>query len=346
MTTVKEMFDGYAKATEKIWAHDRSETEGSSGIFQCARKRWFAQNDTPHDAGYVDRYGAKKRGDLLENHWFVPGLRHGLPPSVTLLWSGDEQQTFVDGYISATPDGLIVNRSNADFTIEGVTLAPGECVGVECKSIDPRVDLKEAKAEHIGQVHVQMGLIRSCTEYQPDKVIVTYIEASFIDEISTFVVKFDEAIYAAAKARAKITMMATDPLTISPEGKIAGGRECEYCPYASHCAAVSVAGIPKDEAKLDEATLALGAHLAHSYEDAKLAAKAADERKERAAESVKEFLRVNRTRKAGDEGWSATYFPVKGRRSLDQDAAKAAGIDLEPFMKDGDPSERLAVKIK
>ncbi len=115
-----------------------------------------------------------------------PALRAGMPPGCELLWAGEDQRTLVDGYISATPDGLIVNRSNQDVTIEGFVLAPGECIGVEIKSIDPRINLMDAKAEHIGQVHVQMGLIRACTEYRPNVVVVIYIDASFFDDIEIF----------------------------------------------------------------------------------------------------------------------------------------------------------------
>lgn len=344
MNTIKAIFDGYAKATEKVWVHDRLSTVGASGVFGCLRKGWFAQQEMTPDPDYDDRYGAKKRGDLLENHWFVPALLNGLPPGVELLWAGEDQRTLVDGYSSATPDGLIVNRSNLDFEIEGIVVPPNGCIGVECKSIDPRVDLAEAKAEHIGQVHVQMGLIRSCTEFRPDIVLVVYIDASFIDNVSVFPVRFDPAVYAAARQRAVTLMMAESANALAPEGKIAGGKECEYCPYRSRCAAAIVQAIPKDEQTLSADDLTAAAILVMEERLADEAKKAAVVAHEQAQERVKAFLREHDTRKAKGDGWSVTYFPVKGKETIDWDAATAAGIDLSPYTKVGNPFERLMIK--
>ena len=39
-------------------------------------------------------------------------------------------------------------------------------VVVECKTIDPRVNLLEEKSENAFQVQVQMGLIRELTKYK------------------------------------------------------------------------------------------------------------------------------------------------------------------------------------
>jgi len=344
MTTIKAIFDSYAKATEKVWAHDRLSTVGASGVFGCLRKGWFAQQETPHDPGYVDRYGAKKRGDLLEAHWFVPALLQGLPPGVELLWAGENQRTIVDGYSSATPDGLIVNRSNQDFVIEGITVPPGGCIGVECKSIDPRVDLAEAKAEHIGQVHVQMGLVRSCTEYRPEVVLVVYIDASFIDDVDVFPVRFDQAVYDAARQRAVTLMMAEHANALAPEGKVAGGKECEHCPYRSRCAAAIVQAIPKDEKPLRDDDMAAIAALVTAERAADAAKKASAAAHSEAQEKIKAFLRAKNTRKVKDKGWSVAYSSVSGKTSIDIEAAQAAGLDLSPFQKEGDPFERLYIR--
>ena len=57
-------------------------------------------------------------------------------------------------------------------------------------------------------------------------------------------------------------------------------------------------------------------------------------------------MREHRTRKAEGDNWSVTWFPVKGRLSLDRKAVEAAGIDLSPFETPGDPGERLTIKVK
>lgn len=342
--TIKGMLDAYAKATEKVWEHDRTTTLGASSVFGCLRKGWFGQNGTAPDPDYVDRYGAKKRGDLIETHWVVPALRAGMPPGCVLLWAGEDQRTIVDGYNSATPDGLIVNLSNVDVTIEGIVVPPGGCIGVEIKSIDPRVDLKKEKEEHFGQTQMQMGLMRDCTEWRPDVVLIIYIDASFIDDVSIFPVKFDPAIYAAGRQRAAAVMLAESADELAAEGKIAGGKECEYCPFASHCARVTVQGIPKDETALsDDDVAALGA-LVEVERQADEAKKAAATVHSEAQERIKAFLRAKNTRRVKDNFWSVSYSAVKGKTSIDIDAAKAAGIDLSPYQKEGDPFERLYIK--
>lgn len=344
MTTIKAMLDGYAAATEKVWAHDRSSTEGASGIFTCRRKRWFAQNDAPHDPDYVDRYGAKRRGDLIEAHWVVPALRRGMPEGCRLIWAGEDQRTLVDGYISATPDGLIVNDNPFPVTVEGIELAPGGALSVEIKSIDPRVDLREAKSEHIGQVHVQMGLIRQCTPYRPDWAIVVYVDASFLDDVNVFPVKFDPAVYAAARARATSIMLADSADALPPEGKIGGGKQCQYCPYKSRCAGVSAGIVPRDVVPIGENLRAAFRNLVERRRIAKENVETAETDLASLEQSIRDLLRENGTRKVEGDGWSITWFPVKGRKSLDRAAVEAAGIDLSPFEREGDPAERLTIK--
>lgn len=345
MTTLKAMLDAYAKATEKIWQHDRLSTLGASSTFTCLRKSWFAQNETAHDADYDDGYGGRKRGDIIEAHWVVPALRAGMPPGCELLWAGEDQRTIVDGYSSATPDGLIVNRSNQDVTIEGFVLAPNDCIGVEIKSIDPRIDLQEEKAEHHGQTQMQMGLIRDCTEYTPEIVLVLYVDASFFDDVSVFPVKFDPSIYAAGRQRAKAVMTSESALEFPPEGKIAGGKECKYCPYQGRCIGATIQAIPRDEAPLSGEAVAVGAALAAEERRADAAKKVADAEHAAVQDQVKTFLRDNKTRKVKGDGWSMSWFPVKGRKTLNQDAAEADGIDLSLYMVEGNPHDRLTVKI-
>lgn len=344
MITIRTLFDSYAAATEKTWAHDRTSTEGASGIFTCRRKRWFAQNGIAADDDYVDRYGAKRRGDLIESGWVVPALRAGLPPGCELLWAGDDQRTLVDGYISATPDGLLVNRGNADVTIEGVTLAPGECVAVEIKSIDPRVDLREAKSEHIGQVHVQMGLIRQCTAYRPDWAIVIYVDASFLDDVTVFPIRYDATVFEAARQRATSIMMAERAEDMPPEGKIAGGKACQYCGWRRQCVGASVGAVPSEDAALDPEVAEALRQLVEQRAAARADEAAAAARVGEIEQEIKDTLRGNGTRRAAGDGWSISWASVKGRKSLDRKAVEAAGIDLAPYEREGEPSERLTIK--
>ena len=228
----------------------------------------------------------------------------------------------------------------------GIDDIGGDSLVVECKSIDPRVDLKEAKAEHEFQIHCQMGLIRHCTEYRPNYALISYTDASFLDDVTEFAVPSDPEIYAAAKTRATRVMTADAALDLAPEGKLAGGGECRYCPHRGRCAGVTVGAIPEDREPLGGNALAALKDMVEAEQAARAEKDATARRHAEAQERIKQFLREHRTRKVEGDNWSVTYFPVKGRMSLDRKAALAAGIDLSPFETPGDPGERLIVRVK
>ena len=344
--SIKTMLDAHVAANGKTWEHDRDLTVGASEVGQCLRKTWFAKNGVDPDPDYVDRYGAKLRGDLIENHYWEPGIRAQLPDGVAFLFAGQEQKTLVDGYLSATSDGLLVGISPDALSHHGIDDIGGDSLVVECKSIDPRVSLKDAKAEHEFQVHCQMGLIRHCTEYRPNFALISYTDASFLDDVTEFPIPFDPEIYAAAKSRATRVMTAEAPADLPPEGKLAGGSECQYCPHRSRCTGIIVGAIPEDRAPLGDNALAALKALVDEEQAARAQKDATARRHAEAQERIKEFLREHRTRKVEGDDWSVTYFPVKGRLSLDRKAVLAAGIDLSPFETPGDPGERLTIKVK
>ena len=344
--SIKSMLDAHVAANAKTWAHDRSLTVGASEVGQCLRKTWFAKNGVDPDLDYVDRYGAKVRGDLIEIHHWEPGIRAQLPDGVAFLFAGAEQKTLVDGYLSATSDGLLVGVSPDALSRHGIDDIGGDSLVVECKSIDPRVSLKDAKAEHQFQVHCQMGLIRHCTEYRPNYALISYTDASFLDDVTEFAIPFDPEIYAAAKTRATRVMTADEAMDLPPEGKLAGGAECRYCAHRSHCAGVIVGAIPEGNAPLGGNALTALKDMVDEEQAARSEKDTAARRHAEAQERIKEFLREHRTRKVEGDDWSVTYFPVKGRMSLDRKAALAAGIDLSPFETPGDPGERLTIKVK
>jgi hypothetical protein len=343
--SIKSLLADYAADIERTFEHDRSNTVGASDIGACLRKTGFAKNDTPPDPGYIDRYGAKLRGTLIEDHYWVPGIQMQLPFRGGFKLGGDEQRTIVDGYLSATPDGVLIECDRDCLAWLGIPdIGPSCCIAVECKSIDPRADLKAARAHHIFQVQVQMGLLREHTPYKPDFALISYIDASFLDEVSEFAIPFDPAVYDAAKARSTLIMSTPDPAALAPEGKLAGGAECGYCPWASRCQAVIVAGIPKGENKVlgDNAMAELKALRDRERElNADLEERATE--REKVKFNIKEFLRANGVRRANGDGWSVSWSQTKGRETLDQKAAEAAGLDLAPYRKAGEPGDRLVV---
>lgn len=343
--SIKDCLHSYAAGLTKSFQHDRLNTVGASEVGQCLRKTWFAKNEQLPDPGYVDRYGAKLRGNLIEDHYWTPGLRAALPEGVELLYAGADQRTLVDGYLSATTDGLLVGVQSDALAWLGVPDIKSDCINLDCKSIDPRVDLKIEKPEHSFQVQAQVGLIRHATPHSPSYSVLSYVDASFLDDISEFAVAFDPAIYDAAKARARQVMTAGDPLELSPEGKLSGGGECRYCPWSSRCALVTVGGMPRN---LD-ATLGTNAvtELKHLRDRERALADQKDASEiehAKAREAIKEFLRANKLRRYTGEDWEVSWSSIKGRETVDIKAAEASGVDLSPFRKVGDPSDRLTIK--
>jgi len=228
----------------------------------------------------------------------------------------------------------------------GVHDLRSDCYLADCKSIDPRVNITEAKAEHEYQVQVQLGLVRELTKYQPEYAVLSYVDASFWHEVAEFAVRFDPKIFAAAKLRARKILEAKDGKDLKPEGWMAGGKECEYCPYTKACGTIRLS-VPEGEAKADPQFVAEMADLAREYLNYKDNEKENDFRIRTVQESIKERLRSRKIRKIPGV---VTWSPQKGRLSYDmvaiRDAALAKGIDIEQYSTVGEPTDRLTVNLK
>jgi hypothetical protein len=341
---IKATLANFAAMTNREFSHDRANTIGASEVGACLRKTWFAKNETPHDPGYIDRYGAKLRGNLIEDHHWVPALKARFGKCFHI--GGENQATIVDGYLSATPDGVIINLPRDCIAHLGVPdIGDSCCLAVECKSIDPRAELNDrARPQHTFQTQVQMGLLRAHTPYKPDYALISYIDASFLDEVTEFPVAFDPSIFAAAHYRAEAIMVATDPQELWPEGKLAGGAECRFCPYASHCTAVTVSGIPREERPLGDNVMAEFKALHDRERQANAQVDVDGNLLSIIRQEIKDLLRTNGVRRVHGDGWSIDWSPVKGRQTVDLKAIEADGFDLDPYRKQGDAGERLTVK--
>ena len=341
--SIKEMLHDYATGLERNWAHDRRNTVGASEVGQCIRKIWFAKVEADPDLDYVGSYGAALRGTIIENHYWEPGLRAALPEGVELLMAGRQQRTLVDGYLSATPDGVLVGDIGDCLRHLGIHDV-GDSLVVECKSIDPRVDIKVEKPEHSFQTQVQLGLIRHATELNPTYALISYTDASFLDDVREFVVKFDPKIYEAAKTRARQVMTSDEPRELRPEGRMSGGDECKHCQFKTRCAEVTIGGIPLDDTPLGANALAELRALRNAERDLALRLQTIELEHAGVKEDIKAFLRAAGVRKARGEDWAVNWYSAKGRETVDTKAAEAAGIDLSAFKRIGDPSDRLIVK--
>jgi hypothetical protein len=332
---IKEALAAYAKASQKPWAHDRAKSIGASEIGQCVRKNWFAKHGSPPDPAYADRWGAKKRGDLIEAFW-EKALRKHLGKGV-LHYAGQYQRTFIDkeSCLSATPDGLIKTDS--------------ECFTVECKSIDPRAKIEEAKPEHVFQCQVQMGLVRQLTHYQPTHAILCYIDASFLDESREFKIPFDAGVFEEAKRRAAAIYAANSAESLRPEGYIAGGAECEYCAWRGSCSAMRAGQVPTRQEPVDDVAIGALMRLAGNRARYKANAEALELLAREAEEEIKQVLRDYGTRRVNAGGISISWSALKGRPSWDwpalRAAAEEAGLDLSEFETTGEPSDRLQIRL-
>jgi len=352
---IRETLAAHAEATRRIF-NDRANSVGASEIGQCARKVYFAKNEgdatygVNPDADYADSWGATLRGTLFENHFWLPALRARFGDR--LLYGGDDQRTLVSGFLSATPDAVLVDMPPDALAHLGVSDIGGDgSIVLECKTIDPRVKLDEPKPEHVYQAVVQMGLLRELTSHRPQWAIISYANASFLDDIIEFPIAFDAGIFANAKARAAQVMTAITPDELKPEGWIAGGKECEHCAFSAACGRLRHLVPTQPSAERPNA------QFVSEMIDRARAAKVQRQEVENATAKLRELeheirerLREHSLRQIASDGVAITWAPLKGRTSYDmkaiREAASKAGIDLAQFETVGEPTDRLTITIR
>lgn len=350
---IKGALNQFAIDSARAFQTDRSQTVGASEVGQCARKVFWTKNEddpifgAPRDPSYVDGWGARVRGSTYENHFWEPALRWQFGDN--LKFAGTEQRTFISGFLSATPDGLLENLPDNALAHLGVPSIGGDCIMAECKTADPRTNLSQPKPENVFQTQVQMGIVRETTLYEPNYSLLTYTDASFWNEVLEFPIKFEPDVYQAAKDRASAIMTATDAGELKPEGWIAGGRECDYCPFTKACGIERRRVPEQDSAEIDPQFVAEIADLvrqAKRYESAEaenatLLRTVQDE--------IRNRLRAKGVRRVVGHGVSVNWSSVKGRQSFDQkgirEAAVQAGVDLSKFEKAGEPTDRLVIQV-
>ena len=351
---IAEVLAAYAKATARQFT-DRENTVGASEVGQCARRVFYGKNSgdpvygASSDEDYADPWGAALRGRLFEDYFWVPALRARF--GAKLLCAGDQQQTFVSGFLSATPDGLLIDQSHDALASLGIAGIGGDgSIVVECKTIDPRIKLDGPKPEHAFQAQVQIGLFRELTPHRPEVALISYVNASFPDEIIEFVVRFEPAIFANAKRRAGQILTAQAADQLKPEGWIAGGRECEFCTFNRACGVIRHAVPTKPLTELpDPQFVAEIADLSREAKQRRAEAEAAMARQRVAEEEIRERLRAKGLRRVDCDDITVVWPPVKGRPSYDmkaiREAAAKAGLDLAEYETTGDPTDRLVIRV-
>jgi hypothetical protein len=350
---IAEALSDYADATARVF-EDRAQSVGASEVGQCGRKVFWLKNEddpahsAPRDCDYTDTWGARTRGSIFETHFWEPALRRRFGDN--LLYAGADQQTLTSEFLSATPDGLLINLPRDSLAALGIAdIGPDGSLLVEGKTIDPRAPLDGIKPEHAFQVQCQLGLIRELTRHRPDYALVSYVDASFWNEGAEFAVRFDETVFTNAKARARRIMTATTAEELPPEGWIAGGRECRYCPFTRACGRARH-DVPRPIAdKPDPQFVAEIADLARAAKQQESESDTAHAKLRQLQHDIRERLRARGVNRIAGDGVAVTWSPVKGRESFDmkaiREAAAAAGIDLAQFETVGEPTDRLTIRL-
>ena len=346
---IAQTLDAYAQSASKIFTHDRLNTLGASEVGQCARKMFWLKNEddtqlrVPRDPGYVDTWGARARGSVFEDAFWVPAMRKQF--GKRLKFAGKHQKTFVKDFLSATPDGIITNLTPEERVAIGTE---ADCVMVECKTADPRTNLSQAKQSNVFQTQVQMGLVREMTKYKPTHSVLSYTDASFWNEVKEFTIAFDPKLYETAQARATMIMTAISVDETKPEGWIAGGYECRYCPFTIPCG-VERRNLPfaDNEEPIDPQFVAEMTELATACKGTEELIDNNQTVLRNMQHHIKSRLREKGVKKIpGVLTWSS----VKGRQSYDnkaiKEAAIAAGIDIEQYSTVGEPTDRLLIQIE
>jgi len=320
-------------------ASAKSSTESTSAI---------PTYGAPRDPDYVERWGAVHRGSIFESAFFAPALRARFGDK--LLYAGDEQQTFRQDFLSATPDGLITGLRRDALASLGLADIGGDgSLLVECKTRDPRARMDKPQPAHVYQVQVQLGLVRKLTSYRPQHALLFYADASFWDETREFVIPFDFEIFKNAQQRAARIMLAKSAAELKPEGYIAGGRECEFCAFQKACARLRADVPTSNVGKPDPQFAAEIIDRAREVKQQQAAVEDATAKMRGLQHEIKDRLREKNLRRIESDGTTVTWSYVKGRTAYDmqaiRDACAAAGIDITQFETVGDPSDRLTINL-
>lgn len=351
-----KVFNDYIASKQKVWKHDRSTTLGASEAFRCIRWSWF--DKIGRKKGFKpdeeeQNWGAMERGNLLEDYYVAPALEGHLPEPLDLLFAGQSnQRTLVDGRNSSTPDGLIVGIPEGPLTItaKNVTIeipyVRAGCIGLEIKSIDPRAGLATEKVKHRGQAQIGMGIIRETTEYKPDHWLILYIDASFINNITPFVIDYDPEVYASAKARADQVWSAEDPLELFPEGKLSG--DCDHCTFKTACgeAVLSEYASARKNAEVDPAVVNAFQPKVLRFLDLKEQIAELKREQKTLKEEIQAELLENKRTGVKTGSWQVTLAKMPGKESIDQKALEAIGIDISQYLKRGQDYTQLTIARK
>jgi hypothetical protein len=349
---IREALNEFAATHDRAF-EAREQTVGGSDVGRCARQVYFEKHEfdptfgSPRNPGAVDGWGAKLRGTTFERHVWAPAMHARFGDR--LLFAGEAQETFALGFLSATPDGLLIACEDDALAALGIPSLGGDgSLVCEAKTIDPRARLEGPRLAHSYQAQVQIGLIHTLTRHRPEYAVISYTDASFWDLTYEFPVRRNPAIFETAQRRAAQILTARSATELPPEGWIAGGRECERCAFNRACGNVR-ATVPVQIAEPSAEFVAEIVELARQAKQREAELDEAVAAHRTAQQDIKDRLSANGVRRIHSDGVRLIWSAVKGRPSWDlkaiREAASAAGIDLTQFETTGAPSDRLDIRI-
>jgi hypothetical protein len=180
--------------------------------------------------------------------------------------------------------------------------------------------------------------------------LISYTNASFFDDVVEFAIRYDGKVFEQAKLRA-IQALNAPPSELLPEGWIAGGGECKYCPFAEPCQQMR-GDMPARETSgnLSHGILEVLTALAREERGWHAKASASEDEQRKMQHQIKELLRAHGLNRIEHDGITIVWSPVKGRPSLDMPSLKSAaarlGLDVQQYETVGQPTDRLTVTIR
>lgn len=337
------------RGRQRVWAGGRLKTVGASEVFGCIRKAWYAKHKPELENQDNKNWGILERGNIIENLFAVPTLRD-IFGEQNCLYMGEDQETFVDGKASATPDGLLINQPRDIFADDGLPdIGPSQSVGAEVKSFDVRANLYAAKTIHDGQAIMQLGMFRRKSAHKPDYSMLLYINSGDLTDLRPFPVTYNEGTYQAGLARAGRVYLATDAYELPAEG--VHTDQCKFCPFVDTCRKTEIDRFPSHVSNYTSNEIAAARSYALEYDKASKDEKEAEKRKSEVGENIRRFLADVGTKGIEDADFKLTYSLMpNGKEALDKEALdeflKQHGTSVEDFMVGGKPYTRLTVTVR
>lgn len=345
-----QSFTEAVAGSQRGWQYDRTLTVGASEAFDCHRLSYFKKREPENlDDDAESDWGHTERGNVVEDKFAVPMLR-AIFGAENCLYMGDEQKTFLDGRLSATPDGIVIDQArdalvkygvpdlgeNANQFAAEIKSFGGPSAAPKKLTTDAGVSY-QAKVTHTGQNIIQMGMFRRQTNFKPTYGVVIYINPVRLSDIRPAVVKYDEAVYQRAKVRADdVFDLSKTAKDYKAEGKATG--RCEWCAYTGACSKAEGLLFPdkiikpdliaiEQQAKFKETTARV-VKLRADY-------KALETAKKTAEAELKDMLFEEGTTRVGGADWSASISKMNGKRSVSKALMEEKGLDPEDYMTQG-----------